>query len=84
MELLLPVIAHIFPSENSTEYSLDGTLRWQAPELMQHMAVFITNEMDVYAFAITCIEVLSMGRMPWPLVDDEAVRHFVLRKLQAF
>jgi Protein tyrosine kinase. len=34
--------------------------------------------MDVYAYAITCVEVLTMGRMPWPLMDDEAVRHFVL------
>jgi hypothetical protein len=35
-------------------------------------------EMDVYAFAVCCIEILSMGRMPWPLPDDEAVRHLVL------
>ncbi|ESK86494.1 hypothetical protein Moror_9860 [Moniliophthora roreri MCA 2997] len=57
-----------------------GTLRWQAPELMDGRSQSqLTVEMDVYAFAITCIEVLSMGRMPWPLVDDDAVRHFVLK-----
>ncbi|KAK7046149.1 hypothetical protein VNI00_007152 [Paramarasmius palmivorus] len=50
-----------------------GTLRWQAPELMAgHSQSQLTVEMDVYAFAITCIEVLSMGRMPWPLQDDDA------------
>ena len=38
----------------------------------------LTTEMDVYAFAISCIEILSMGRMPWPLMDDESVRHLVL------
>ncbi len=35
---------------------------------------------DVWAFSICCVEILSMGRMPWPLMDDNAVRHFVLRK----
>ncbi|THU90560.1 hypothetical protein K435DRAFT_968632 [Dendrothele bispora CBS 962.96] len=56
-----------------------GTLRWQAPELMDGASQF-TVEMDVYAFSICCIEILSMGRMPWPLVDDDTVRHFVLHE----
>lgn len=56
---------------------LDGTLRWQAPELMAGLSQ-LTTEMDVYAFAISCVEILSMGRMPWPLMDDDAVRHFVM------
>ena len=56
---------------------VDGTLRWQAPELLLGQSR-LTAEMDVYAFAICCIEILSMGRMPWPLQDDEAVRHLVL------
>ena len=34
--------------------------------------------MDVYAFAICCIEILNKGGLPWPLLDDEAVRHLVL------
>ncbi|KAG7086098.1 hypothetical protein E1B28_003613 [Marasmius oreades] len=55
-----------------------GTLRWQAPELMSGVCQ-LTVEMDVYAFGITAIEILSMGRMPWPLMDDDAVRHFVLK-----
>lgn len=56
---------------------LDGTLRWQAPELMSGHSQ-LTTEMDVYSFAICCIEILTMGKMPWPLMDDDAVRHFVL------
>ncbi|KAI9434573.1 hypothetical protein H4582DRAFT_1818451 [Lactarius indigo] len=56
-----------------------GTLRWQAPELMQG-AQALTPAMDVYAFAICCVEILTMGALPWPLMDDEAVRHFVLNE----
>lgn len=40
-----------------------GTLRWQAPELMSGLSQ-LTAEMDVYAYAILCIEILTMGRMP--------------------
>ena len=56
---------------------VDGILRWQAPELLSGQSR-LTAAMDVYAFAICCIEILSMGRMPWPLFDDEVVRHLVL------
>ncbi|KAK2463882.1 hypothetical protein APHAL10511_004054 [Amanita phalloides] len=54
-----------------------GTLRWQAPELMVG-ASDLTPAMDVYAFAIACIEVLLMGRIPWHLYGDDDVRRFVL------
>jgi serine/threonine protein kinase len=54
-----------------------GTLRWQAPELMRGAQV-LTPEMDVYAFAISCVEILTKGALPWPLMDDDAVRRFVL------
>ncbi|PIL26596.1 transporter [Ganoderma sinense ZZ0214-1] len=56
-----------------------GTLRWQAPELMSGHSN-LTQEIDVYAFAITVIELLTKGALPWPLADDDAVRHFVLRE----
>ncbi|KAJ6461227.1 hypothetical protein C8R47DRAFT_993608 [Mycena vitilis] len=55
-----------------------GTLRWQAPELMLGSSE-LTPEMDVYSYAICCVEILSMGRLPWPLMSDEAVRNFVLK-----
>lgn len=54
-----------------------GTLRWQAPELMQG-AQALMPEMDVYAFGICCVEILTKGALPWPLMDDDAVRRFVL------
>jgi len=55
----------------------DGTLRWRAPELMAGGNKFLAP-MDVYAFAICCVEILNKGSLPWPLLDDEAVRHLVL------
>ena len=55
----------------------DGTLRWQAPELMAGQNQ-LTTEIDVYAYAITCVEILTMGSLPWMHMDDEAVRRFVL------
>ena len=58
---------------------LDGTLRWQAPELMSGQSG-LTQQIDVYAFAITVVELLTKGALPWPMADDDAVRHFVLRK----
>ena len=59
----------------------DGTLRWQAPELMSGLIMSgLTQEIDVYAFAITVVELLTKGALPWPMTDDDAVRHFVLRK----
>ena len=56
----------------------DGTLRWQAPELMAGGNSKFLAPMDVYAFAICCIEILTKGGLPWPLLDDEGVRHLVL------
>jgi serine/threonine protein kinase len=53
-----------------------GTLRWQAPEIMQGRGG-LAPEADVYAFAILCVEIMDRGSLPWPLVDDESVRHFV-------
>ncbi|KAK7677870.1 hypothetical protein QCA50_019182 [Cerrena zonata] len=56
-----------------------GTLRWQAPELMWGQSQ-LTQQVDVYAFAMVCVEILTKGGLPWPLVDDDTVRHFVLRE----
>ncbi|KAJ3889164.1 hypothetical protein GG344DRAFT_52196 [Lentinula edodes] len=54
-----------------------GTLRWQAPEIFAGSSQ-LTVEMDVYAFAICCTEVLSLGRMPWPLYDDNQVQNHIM------
>ena len=37
----------------------------------------MTQQMDVYAFAICCVEILDMGGMPWKHHDDSAVVRFV-------
>lgn len=40
----------------------------------------LTAADDIWSFSICCVEILSMGRVPWPLMDDSTVRHIVLRK----
>ena len=44
--------------------SSDGTLRWQALEMMGGDHNRLTQEMDIYAFAICCVEILDKGTMP--------------------
>ncbi|PPQ72431.1 hypothetical protein CVT24_003126 [Panaeolus cyanescens] len=56
-----------------------GTLRWQPPELWDGITQ-LNPAVDVWAFSITCVEILTMGRMPWPNVDDETVRYLVLEQ----
>jgi abelson tyrosine-protein kinase 1 len=64
-----------FPHHGPCE---DGTLRWQAPELMSGHTNKLSVEVDVYAFAIVCVEILTKGALPWNMMDDGTVRHFVL------
>ncbi|TFY55563.1 hypothetical protein EVG20_g9276 [Dentipellis fragilis] len=59
-----------------------GTLRWQAPELLTGSNSRLTPQVDVYAYAICCSEILGKGALPWPLLDDVAVRHLVLNENQ--
>ena len=54
-----------------------GTLRWKAPELLEG-SFMLTPGTDIYAYAIVCIEVLSMGELPWGCVSDDEIRHKVL------
>lgn len=44
----------------------------------------LTRQVDVYAFAMVCVEILTKGALPWPMMDDEAVRRSVLRKSALF
>ncbi|KAI0822902.1 hypothetical protein BC628DRAFT_1421313 [Trametes gibbosa] len=55
-----------------------GTFRWQAPEILLGQSQ-LTRPVDVYAFAITCTEVLTKGALPWLMQDDSAVRDMVVR-----
>jgi serine/threonine protein kinase len=59
-------------------YLADGTLRWQAPEVMGGANNHLTQAIDIYAFAITCFEILDKGNMPWQYLDDAAVFRLVV------
>ncbi|KAG6826645.1 hypothetical protein H0H92_014990 [Tricholoma furcatifolium] len=52
-------------------------LRWQSPERMRGESS-LTKKVDVYAFSMTCVEILSMGSIPWPTLTDDDVRQVVL------
>ncbi|KIJ58311.1 hypothetical protein HYDPIDRAFT_90991 [Hydnomerulius pinastri MD-312] len=58
-----------------------GTLRWQAPELLLGDNQ-LTAAVDVYAFAICCVEILGMGDLPWARLDDSTVASLVLGEKQ--
>ncbi|KAG5352799.1 hypothetical protein C0989_000461, partial [Termitomyces sp. Mn162] len=49
----------------------------RAPELMSGGSV-PTKKADVYAFAMCCIEILTMGSIPWPTMKDDDVKQHVL------
>ena len=68
-----------FSVQNSDlpHFPLDGTLRWQSPELMAGQSQ-LTREIDVWAFSMCCVEILTLGRIPWEPHSDDSVRHFVL------
>ena len=40
----------------------------------------LTQQVDVYASVITCVELLTKGKLPWPMADDDAAGYFVFRK----
>ncbi|KAF9469364.1 kinase-like domain-containing protein [Collybia nuda] len=42
-----------------------GAIRWQAPELLGEIEVHKTRASDVYAFAMSCYEILT-GKKPFP------------------
>ncbi|VDB84672.1 unnamed protein product [Peniophora sp. CBMAI 1063] len=54
-----------------------GTVRWQAPEVIMGAVASLTPGADVYAFGILCAEIVNQGAIPWPLADDNIIRHLV-------
>lgn len=62
---------------------VDGTLRWQAPELMRG-SPHLTKEMDIYSFAICAVEVLDWGNIPWTYADDLVISRLVLGNVPFF
>ncbi|KAG5635191.1 hypothetical protein H0H81_012080 [Sphagnurus paluster] len=68
----------------STTYHISGapinppiTLRWQSPEVMSGN-LKLTPQMDIYSYAMACVEILTHGKMPWDKASDEIVRELVL------
>ncbi|KAH7104572.1 hypothetical protein BKA62DRAFT_468969 [Auriculariales sp. MPI-PUGE-AT-0066] len=53
------------------------TLRWLAPEIMDGEGE-LTPAADVYAFAISCVEIMTCGEVPWSRIDDFSVRNLVI------
>jgi serine/threonine protein kinase len=72
----VPPILGIHALINLTE----GTARWKAPELLNGAAGDLTTAVDVYAFAITCIEIMSMGGVPWGSMEDSILCHRIVGK----
>ncbi|KAG1773258.1 hypothetical protein EV702DRAFT_582213 [Suillus placidus] len=64
-------------SRRSGKPITNGTLRWQAPELLDG-AMKLSTATDVYAFSICCIEILGMGDLPYGHRDDALVAFLVL------
>ncbi|CAA7263929.1 unnamed protein product [Cyclocybe aegerita] len=62
----------------SGSFPARGTLRWQPPEMLSGESQ-LTAPADVWAFSICCVEILTMGDIPWPNLDDDSVRHFLLK-----
>ncbi|VDB84671.1 unnamed protein product [Peniophora sp. CBMAI 1063] len=42
-----------------------GTLMWLAPEALSGLITDLTKPVDIYAFAIVCVEILKRGDPPW-------------------
>ncbi|KAM6489441.1 Protein kinase-like domain containing protein [Amanita muscaria] len=55
----------------TTATQAGGTLRWMSPELMTGKQSIPTKESDIYAYAMTCYEILS-GDVPFKSVRIEA------------
>jgi len=55
----------------------NGMPRWKAPEILDGAAC-PTMQADVYVFAISCVEILNMGGIPYGTRDDEDIRRIVL------
>ncbi|KAL5525571.1 hypothetical protein ACEPAG_6907 [Sanghuangporus baumii] len=58
-----------------------GTLRWQAPEIIDGASSGrLTYQVDIYAYAIVCVEIFGHGALPWGVVDDDAYRRLVVEE----
>ncbi|KAF8999165.1 kinase-like domain-containing protein [Cyathus striatus] len=61
-----------------TTVSTAGTIRWQAPELLDENSIGVTKESDMYAFACVCYEIF-VGKVPfYQYVLDPAVMRQIM------
>ncbi|EJD07112.1 kinase-like protein [Fomitiporia mediterranea MF3/22] len=58
-----------------------GALRWRAPEIIdESFPDKVTRQVDVYAYAIVCVEILGHGTLPWGDVNDDTYRRLVVEE----
>ncbi|KAJ1557204.1 hypothetical protein HK096_008565, partial [Nowakowskiella sp. JEL0078] len=57
-------------SSDHTNGSITGTLRWMSPERMDRGA--LKEAVDVYAYAMTAYEIVSLGKIPFEELPSEA------------
>lgn len=74
---LLSYISHI------GQLSTEATLRWDASELLLDTRA-LTQETDIYAYAMCCVGILSWGLPPWGLIGDGEIKEFVLSAFSSF
>ncbi|KAJ3128515.1 hypothetical protein HK098_004145 [Nowakowskiella sp. JEL0407] len=63
-------------SSTMTPSGTSGTLRWIAPE--RFSGGKLTEKVDVFAFAMTVYEILSVGKVPYELNDIEDPNDFAI------
>ncbi|KAJ7702101.1 kinase-like domain-containing protein [Mycena metata] len=66
-------------TRGATSTTQRGSLRWMAPELLDHELQFKrTKASDVYAFACLCIEIYT-GEQPFPSIQPDVAVIFQVR-----
>ncbi len=63
--------------------TLAGTTRWMAPELFEKKSsdeIKYPFKADVYSYAITCSEILNMGKLPFADIEKQSELKEAVRK----
>ncbi|KAI9141491.1 kinase-like domain-containing protein [Paraphysoderma sedebokerense] len=64
-------------SATMSKFAGYGTRRWTAPELLRNPRGGRSFKSDIYAFAITCYEIISLGDTPYMEIREEDVAEIV-------
>ncbi|KAI9135887.1 kinase-like domain-containing protein [Paraphysoderma sedebokerense] len=65
-------------STTQSKFTGYGTRRWTAPELLRNRRAKRSSEADIYAFGITCFEIVSLGETPLSDFNEEDVAGAVM------